>query len=315
MKKKITMYSQQTASIQERFQQFLSASSARGFSAKTIQVYQEHLHCISKHLDTSLPLSALSKENLEEAIASMRASNLSPNSISSYLRAFASFLSWCREEGYTDLSAPTYKPKDTWKETYTDEELKKLLQKPSSNCSFFGYRNWIIVQFLMNSGCRAATVRNIQNRDVDLENHQVVFRHTKTGKVQMIPLCSSLTSHLREYMQIRGGVPSDHLFCNEHGEMLTENALRLAVSRYNRRRGVQKTSIHMFRHTFARKYLLDCGGNAFTLQKLLGHTTLEMTKHYCAIFNTDLANGFDNLSPLEQLQRHRTRLIYAKPKE
>lgn len=87
MKKKITMYSQQTASIQERFQQFLSASSARGFSAKTIQVYQEHLHCISKHLDISLPLSSLSKENLEEAIASMRASNLSPNSISSYLRA------------------------------------------------------------------------------------------------------------------------------------------------------------------------------------------------------------------------------------
>ena len=90
--------------------------------------------------------------------------------------------------------------------------------------------------------------------------------------------------------------------------MLTENALRLAIARYNRQRGVQKTSIHMFRHTFARKYLLDCGGNAFTLQKLLGHTTLEMTKHYCAIFNTDLANGFDNLSPLEQLQRHRIRL-------
>ena len=113
MKKKITMYTSQSTSIQERFSQFLSAASAKGFSPKTIQVYREHLHCISKHLDLSLPLSLLSKADLESAISSMRASNLSPNSISSYIRAFNSFLSWCRMEGYTDLSAPAYKAKDT----------------------------------------------------------------------------------------------------------------------------------------------------------------------------------------------------------
>ncbi len=63
----------------------------------------------------------------------------------------------------------------------------------------------------------------------------------------------------------------------------------------------KSTSLHKFRHTFARKYLIDCGGNAFTLQKLLGHSTLEMTKHYCAIFNADILKGFDNISPLEQM--------------
>ena len=35
-----------------------------------------------------------------------------------------------------------------------------------------------------------------------------------------------------------------------------------------------------FRHTFARKYLLDCGGNAFTLGKLLGDSAPDITKHY-----------------------------------
>ena len=77
---------------------------------------------------------------------------------------------------------------------------------------------------------------------------------------------------------------------------------------------VDKTSIHMFRHTFARKYLLDCGGNAFTLQKLLGHATLEMTKKYCAIFNADIANGYDNLSPLEQLSSNNAKLTMPKKK-
>jgi len=105
---------------------------------------------------------------------------------------------------------------------------------------------------------------------------------------------------LREYLRIREGEPDDYLFCDEYGKMLSANALRLAIERYNRKRGVAKTSLHMFRHTFARKYLIDCGGNAFTLQKLLGHSTLEMTKHYCAIFNADITKNFDSVSPLEQ---------------
>ena len=83
--------------------------------------------------------------------------------------------------------------------------------------------------------------------------------------------------------------------------MLSENALKYAIRRYNQGRSVNKTSLHMFRHTFARKYLMDCGGNAFELQKLLEHSTLEMTKHYCAIFNSDLSRDYDKRSPLEQM--------------
>lgn len=73
-------------------------------------------------------------------------------------------------------------------------------------------------------------------------------------------------------------------------------------SSYEPWRGVQKTSIHLFRHTFARKYLVDCGGDAFMLQKLLGHSTLAMTKHYCAIYDADLTKNYDNFSPLAQMK-------------
>jgi len=36
---------------------------------------------------------------------------------------------------------------------------------------------------------------------------------------------------------------------------------------------------------------MDCGGNAFTLQKLLGHSTLKTTKIYCNIFDADIARN------------------------
>ena len=110
----------------------------------------------------------------------------------------------------------------------------------------------------------------------------------------------------------RKGKPDDYLFCNQYGEMLTENALRLAVAHYNKSRGVQKTSLHLFRHTFAKKYLVDCGGNAFTLQRLLGHSTLDMTKHYCAIFDADIAKNYDRFSPLAQMKSNSTRIKIQK---
>ena len=198
------------------------------------------------------------------------------------------------------------KDKDTVKETYSNDELARLLKKPERNCDFTEYRNWAIVNFLLNSGCRAATVRNIQNRDVDLDAKQITLRHTKNGKIQVIPLCSIMVNILRDYVVIRGGKPDDYLFCNQFGEMLTMNALRLAIAKYNQSRGVEKTSTHLYRHTFARKYLVDCGGDAFMLQKLLGHSTLKMTKHYCAIYDADIAKNFDRFSPLAQM---------AQPKE
>lgn len=65
---------------------------------------------------------------------------------------------------------------------------------------------------------------------------------------------------------------------------------------------MEKTSIHLFRHTFAKKYLVDCGGNAFTLQRLLGHSTLDMTKHYCTIFDADITKNYDSFSLLTQIK-------------
>lgn len=195
------------------------------------------------------------------------------------------------------------------KETYSDLELSALLKKPDiRKATFAEYRDWVIINFLLNCGSRAATVSAIQIRDVDLDGGVVFYRHTKNRKTQVIPLCSAMVSILREYLRHRGGEAADFLFCTETGSQLTENGLRQSIARYNTQRGVQKTSIHLFRHTIARKYLIDCGGDAFTLQKLLGHSTLAMTKHYCAIFDADLTKNYDNFSPLAQMKSNSTRI-------
>ena len=306
MRSKIVFRGQSEKLFNEVFEDFIISQTARGISDITIRNYRQHLHSISKHLDVETPFEELTKRQLDEMILSMRANGLAHNSIATYVRMLHTFFNWCNREGISDLNISSIREKETIKETYSDEELERLLKRPGKEAEFGEFRCWVIVNFFMNCGCRAATVRNIQNRDVDLRARQIIFRHNKNGKIQVVPLCSRMVLILSDYMAVRKGKPEDYLFCNQYGEMLTENALSLAIKRYNKKRGVKKTSMHLFRHTFARKYLVDCGGDAFMLQRLLGHSTLNMTKHYCSIFDADISKNYDRISPLEQL---------TKPKE
>lgn len=306
---RITMRNVQKSPVEQYFSLFLSSAAARGVKDKTLQTYKQHFHSISKRMDVTVPMDCLNSSDLDNMILKMREEGLSDCSINSYTRTLKVFFSWCNEEGHSNLNIKLYKAAETVKEVYTDDELLVLLKKPEANCNFCEYRNWVIINFLLNSGCRAATVRNIQNQDVDLARKQIVLRHTKNGKVQVIPLCSSMVAILRDYMVVRGGGGSDYLFCNEFGGLLTENALRLAIVRYNTARGVQRTSIHAFRHTFARKYLVDCGGDAFSLQRLMGHSTLKMTRHYCNLFNDDIIESHEQRSPLTHLTRSKRQTI------
>lgn len=222
--KKIKMC--QTAKIKDIYKDFLTSRKVRGVSEKTLETYSTHLHAMSKHLDIEQDIADLKKRDLENMIASMRESGLASNTINSYTRTLKTFLSWCNREGYTSLNIPLYKAEETIKETYTDAELKTLLKKPNvRECTFAEFRNWAIINFLLNSGCRAATVRGIQIRDLDLDNGIVYYRHTKNKKAQVIPLCSPMTAILREYLRVRGGGPSDYLFCAESGEQLKAGRL------------------------------------------------------------------------------------------
>lgn len=243
---------QKSWKIEEIFPRFVNAQMAKGVSDKTVLTYNRHFRSLGYHLDMTMTFDELTKEALDSMLVSLRKSGVSPNTISSYARVFRTFLKWCRAEGYTDLSLPNIQDKETVKGSYTDEELIALLRKPAKDCDFCEYRNWVIVNFLINSGCRAGTIRNIQNGDVSLSDKRVIYRHTKTGKLQSVPLCSQMAKILSEYMGIRGGAPEDYLFCTVYGEMMSENALSCAIKKYNHKRGVSRTSIHLFRHPYVK---------------------------------------------------------------
>ena len=79
---------------------------------------------------------------------------------------------------------------------------------------------------------------------------------------------------------------------------MTLDGLKHAISKYNRKRGVTKTSLHLFRHTFAKRAVMN-GMNVFVLQKWLGHSDISVTKEYINLYANDLALNMQSTNPLD----------------
>ncbi len=81
---------------------------------------------------------------------------------------------------------------------------------------------------------------------------------------------------------------------------MDRNSIRLVLHRLRQRAGVRRVCPHKLRHTFAMQSLRD-GGDALSLQRLLGHSTLEMVRHYLGLADSDTANAQWRASPVDRL--------------
>lgn len=135
--------------------------------------------------------------------------------------------------------------------------------------------------------------------DLDLKGKSVLLRVVKNRNQQIVPLSKSLIVILSEYLTYRNGSENDYLFCNQYGRKLTKSGIESAIRRYNYKRGVLKTSIHLYRHFFAKHWLMN-DGDTIRLQTLLGHQDMAMVKQYAAIYGQDLQRGFNEHNPLER---------------
>lgn len=192
------------------------------------------------------------------------------------------------------------KKRKTIKETYTSEEISILLTKPNmKKTSFSEYRTWVIINFVYGTGIRLSSLTNIKIKDIDLNSKYVFINHLKSGRIKSFPIGQTLANIIKEYLTHRGGELEDYLFPTQYGNQLTKGGFQSALIKYNKRRGISKTSIHLVRHLFARNYINN-GGDKGRLQGLLDHSTSAMTDEYVEICGADLKLKYEDFNPLEK---------------
>lgn len=303
MRKKIFMSPKGSLTLASAANNFIKRAEIRNLSPNTIKTYRCHFGLFCKCIPETTELIDISRDTLDEFVFWAK-KNLDANdtTINSYLRTLRSFLYFCMDEGYLDqFKISLLKTEKKVKETYTKAELDKLMKKPDvKTCGFNEFRVWALENYLLGTGNRISTALALKIRDIDFDSGTIILRKTKNRKQQIIPLSSSLAKVMREYLAVRGGGPDDFVFCTVYGDEGSRRVFQAAVAAYNRRRGVEKTSCHVFRHTFAKEWIL-AGGDMFRLQKILGHSDLTVTREYVNMFGADLSIGFDQFNPLDNL--------------
>lgn len=289
--------------LNEAFKDFYKHCRVKNLSERTLDYYEECFEVFIKFYGQSNLLEEITENTVNDYILYLK-NNTKSNSISinNRIRGIRVILYYFMKLGYMEtFKIQLIKAEKRVKETYSDEELKLLLKKPDiKKCIFTEYRDWAIINYLLSTGNRVATLVNVKVKDISFEEEYIIMEKTKNKKQQIIPLSVTLSKILSEYLKYRSGEPEDYLFCSAYGAKLTTNAIEHSISKYNRRRGVMKTSIHLFRHTFAKKWIL-AGGDIFRLQKVLGHSSLDIVREYVNMFGSDLQRNYDKFNALDQM--------------
>ena len=299
---KITMKTEENLTLTEAFNLFIRRCKIKNLSEESIKSYQYKIKPFIDYYGEESPLLSINKSIIDDYVLYLeRESKANDITINSYLRSLKAFLYYCMEEqGLSYFKIHLIKAEKKLKETYSDDELKRLLKKPKTS-QFSEFKTWAFISYLVGTGNRISTALNLKIGDISFDEGVIYIRKTKNRKQQIIPLSSSLSSVLNTYLQIRQGEPDDYVFCSDTGSKGDKRTYQQLVADYNNKRGVNKTSCHLFRHTFAKKWILS-GGDVFRLQKILGHSSIVVTKEYLSFFDKDISIDFDRFSPLDSLQ-------------
>lgn len=295
--------------VQKAFDGFIRKCQIKNLSEYTIAYHYESFKYLSKVLNPDESITSLNFNAIQTLIIELKCT-MKDISINTRLRGIRTFTYHCIEMGYiAPFKIQLIKADTIIKETYSDAELKLLLAKPNiKKCQFTEFRTWIAINIFIGTGCRIGSLKEVKIKDVLFDECMIRFTKTKGRKQLLVPMTKTLNEVLQLYLQYRGGLPDDYLICGQNGNKIERDGLIHAISRYNRSRGVFKTSCHMFRHTFAKHWIIN-NGDIFRLQKILGHEDIKVTQQYLKDFGVyDLQESFDKYNPLETLSNSSTKI-------
>ena len=171
--------------------------------------------------------------------------------------------------------------------TFSVSEVERLLRTPDRNTPT-GFRDYAMILAFIDTGARLSEICNLREKDVDIE-HGSLRVMGKGGIERNVPIGSKLCRILLKYkLKYRPQcVGTEAFWLSEDGEQITLNRVESQIRRYGKQAGLERCYAHKLRHTGSVLFLRN-GGDPFSLQKMLGHSTLQMTRHYCNLADTDV---------------------------
>ncbi len=315
--------------MSQALQGYTISQRASDLSYSTVQLYIHQIKLLINYIgdievekidsDLLLQFAAYLRNDYKPVRPNGDIKPLAPSSIRINYLAIKSFFKWADQHldvGRPDsvLTKPRYKSPEV--KPYDHDEVKRMLKackynkptNPSNRKSFTTRRPSVkrdtaMVLLMLDTGLRAGEISRLDIGDVNIDNGELSIKPYGTGrktKPRTVYLGSKAHKAVWEYVISRVPYQSDHpLFISQNNKRLDRTGIRHLIVRMGDRANVENSYPHRFRHTFAIEFLRN-GGDVFTLQRLLGHSSLRMVQQYLAIASADIKQAHKRASPADR---------------
>ena len=303
--------------------EYIEARKADSLKPKTIEWYQGKLKPFVA-LFGSVSVDSFRVSDMRKYIVDLResrlryagrpqarAGELSNESLRGHDKALRMFWSWAELEYALPKSAnPMHKIKSPKKlpappKSATIEDVKTLIVTVAGSNSPTARRDLALMMYMADTGSRAAGTIGLTDDRLDLTRRQAVV-YEKNDRVRTVFLNEPTVQAIERWLLVRPATAT-HVFCslgtNTRGKPLTNSGLGGLLRRWGKVAGVTgRINPHAWRHMYARLFLLN-GGQLAILSKLMGHSTIQITVEYYAIFTAaEHQEAHDKYSPANQLK-------------
>lgn len=178
------------------------------------------------------------------------------------------------------------------------EDLKKLLKVIDTD-TYAGLRDYTAILLIVDTGVRPAEAFRLIDTDVIFEKNIINIRKevAKTSQARVLPVSVKVMIYVRALMKYN---KSDYIFETINGDQFSTDRFRTRMKKYCWYADVHITP-YQLRHYFGTEYARSDNCNILYLQKILGHSKLEMTRRYVKIETEDLARNHKLASPIDKL--------------
>ena len=230
---------------------------------------------------------------------------VSVTTINNYIRNIRVFFNWMERE-YIIRKNPMKRIRQLKynrqaKVFLSDEDLKKLLSKFDKSY-FTEHRDYVMVMLMLDSGMRLGECSTVLVTDLELGRKRINLRaeETKGRKDRTVYFSPKTEIVIRRWLQFKDRyVESDYLFpVKEHGGSIGVGNFESNFKKYILRAGLnEEYTPHCLRNNFAKRCLMN-GMDIFTLSKILGHSSVEVTEQaYLDLTDEDISKQYHKASP------------------
>lgn len=291
---------------------YLLAAEARRLSPNTLADYRNTFRKFVAFLGIDPPISHVNQVAVESFLA---AQDVSKKTVLNYHTGLSALWTWALAEHLVaDHLLHQVQPPEQEARVivpFSEADIQALLgalgasrpytrpgKRKSAHSLANTERNRAIILLLLDTGMRASELCALQIHNLDLRNQRAqVFG--KGSKERSLPFSARTGQAIWRYLATRRDADlGDPLFTSRLHTPLDRDRLLKQLSAIGDRAGVPDCHPHRFRHTFAVQFLRN-GGDAYSLQDMLGHTTLEMVRTYLHLAQVDLDAAHHRASPVD----------------